>query len=245
MDLKGKVTFITGSTRGIGLAIAKAFAQAGANIVLNGCSAISAELIAEIEAFGVKCIGVSGDISDFEEAGRMIQETQEKLGPITILINNAGITNDKLMLRMKPEEFDQVLKINLVGTFNMTQQVLKKMLKQREGAIINLSSVSGLIGNVGQANYAASKAGVVGFTKSVAREVAPRGITCNAIAPGFIQTDMTDVLSDKVKEQVTQNIPLQRFGQVEDVAQTAIFLAKNPYITGQVINVDGGLVMHG
>lgn len=245
MDLKGKVTFITGSTRGIGLAIAKAFAQAGANIVLNGRSAISAELIAEIEAFGVKCIGVSGDISDFEEAGRMIQETQEKLGPITILINNAGITNDKLMIRMKPEEFDQVLKINLVGTFNMTQQVLKKMLKQREGAIINLSSVSGLIGNVGQANYAASKAGVVGFTKSVAREVAPRGITCNAIAPGFIQTDMTDVLSDKVKEQVTQNIPLQRFGQVEDVAQTAIFLAKNPYITGQVINVDGGLVMHG
>ena len=245
MDLKGKVTFITGSTRGIGLAIAKAFAQAGANIVLNGRSAISVELISEIEAFGVKCIGVSGDISDFEEAGRMIQETQEKLGPITILINNAGITNDKLMLRMKPEEFDQVLKINLVGTFNMTQQVLKKMLKQREGAIINLSSVSGLIGNVGQANYAASKAGVVGFTKSVAREVAPRGITCNAIAPGFIQTDMTDVLSDKVKEQVTQNIPLQRFGQVEDVAQTAIFLAKNPYITGQVINVDGGLVMHG
>lgn len=245
MDLKGKVTFITGSTRGIGLAIAKAFAQAGANIVLNGRSAISAELIAEIEAFGVKCIGVSGDISDFEEAGRMIQETQEKLGPITILINNAGITNDKLMLRMKPEEFDQVLKINLVGTFNMTQQVLKKMLKQREGAIINLSSVSGLIGNVGQANYAASKAGVVGFTKSVAREVAPRGITCNAIAPGFIQTDMMEVLSDKVKEQVTQNIPLQRFGQVEDVAQTAIFLAKNPYITGQVINVDGGLVMHG
>ena len=245
MDLKGKVTFITGSTRGIGLAIAKAFAQAGANIVLNGRSTISAELIAEIEAFGVKCIGVSGDISDFEEAGRMIQETQEKLGPITILINNAGITNDKLMLRMKPEEFDQVLKINLVGTFNMTQQVLKKMLKQREGAIINLSSVSGLIGNVGQANYAASKAGVVGFTKSVAREVAPRGITCNAIAPGFIQTDMTDVLSDKVKEQVTQNIPLQRFGQVEDIAQTAIFLAKNPYITGQVINVDGGLVMHG
>ena len=245
MDLKGKVTFITGSTRGIGLAIAKAFAQAGANIVLNGRSAISAELIAEIEAFGVKCIGVSGDISDFEEAGRITQETQEKLGPITILINNAGITNDKLMLRMKPEEFAQVLKINLVGTFNMTQQVLKKMLKQREGAIINLSSVSGLIGNVGQANYAASKAGVVGFTKSVAREVAPRGITCNAIAPGFIQTDMTDVLSDKVKEQVTQNIPLQRFGQVEDVAQTAIFLAKNPYITGQVINVDGGLVMHG
>ncbi|NLM68311.1 MAG: SDR family oxidoreductase, partial [Enterococcus sp.] len=166
-------------------------------------------------------------------------------GPVGILINNAGITNDKLMLRMTADDFDKVLKINLVGTFNMTQHVLKKMLKQREGAIINLSSVSGLIGNVGQANYAASKAGVVGFTKSVAREVAPRGITCNAIAPGFIQTDMTDVLSDKIKEQVTQNIPMQRFGQVDDVAQTAIFLAKNSYITGQVINVDGGLVMHG
>lgn len=245
MNLQGKVAFVTGSTRGIGLEIAKAFAKEGANIVLNGRSTISPEQIAEIEAFGVNCIGVSGDISDFEEAGRMIKETEENLGPVAILVNNAGITNDKLMLRMKPEEFDQVLKINLVGTFNMTQQVLKKMLKQREGSIINLSSVSGLIGNVGQANYAASKAGVIGFTKSVAREVAPRGITCNAIAPGFIQTDMTDVLSDKIKEQVTQNIPLQRFGQVEDVAQTAIFLAKNPYITGQVINVDGGLVMHG
>lgn len=245
MDLQGKVAFITGSTRGIGLEIAKAFAKEGANIVLNGRSQITTEQIAEIEAFGVKCIGVSGDISDFTSAGQMIAETEEKLGPVTILVNNAGITNDKLMLRMKPEEFEDVLKINLVGTFNMTQQVLKKMLKQREGAIINLSSVSGLMGNVGQANYAASKAGVVGFTKSVAREVAPRGITCNAIAPGFIQTDMTEVLSDKVKEQVVQNIPLQRFGQVEDVAQTAIFLAKSPYITGQVLNVDGGLVMHG
>lgn len=245
MDLQGKVAFITGSTRGIGLEIAKAFAKEGANIVLNGRSQITTEQIAEIEALGVKCIGVSGDISDFTSAGQMIAETEEKLGPVTILVNNAGITNDKLMLRMKPEEFEDVLKINLVGTFNMTQQVLKKMLKQREGAIINLSSVSGLMGNVGQANYAASKAGVVGFTKSVAREVAPRGITCNAIAPGFIQTDMTEVLSDKVKEQVVQNIPLQRFGQVEDVAQTAIFLAKSPYITGQVLNVDGGLVMHG
>ncbi|MHC5267638.1 3-oxoacyl-[acyl-carrier-protein] reductase [Enterococcus sp. LJL98] len=245
MDLKDKVVFVTGSTRGIGLEIAKAFANEGANIVLNGRSVISDAQIAEIEAYGVKCIGVSGDISDFASAGKMIAETEEKLGPVTILVNNAGITNDKLMLRMKPEEFEDVLKINLVGTFNMTQQVLKKMLKQREGAIINLSSVSGLMGNVGQANYAASKAGVVGFTKSVAREVAPRGITCNAIAPGFIQTDMTEVLSEKVKEQVTQSIPLQRFGQVADVAQTAIFLAKSPYITGQVVNVDGGLVMHG
>lgn len=245
MELQGKVAFVTGSTRGIGLEIAKAFAKEGANIVLNGRSEIAAELIQEIESYGVKCIGVSGDISDFDQASKMIKETEENLGPVGILINNAGITNDKLMLRMTADDFDKVLKINLVGTFNMTQHVLKKMLKQREGAIINLSSVSGLIGNVGQANYAASKAGVVGFTKSVAREVAPRGITCNAIAPGFIQTDMTDVLSDKIKEQVTQNIPMQRFGQVADVAQTAIFLAKNSYITGQVINVDGGLVMHG
>ncbi|MFC4709501.1 3-oxoacyl-[acyl-carrier-protein] reductase [Enterococcus eurekensis] len=245
MDLKDKVAFITGSTRGIGLEIAKAFAKEGSNIVLNGRSAISDALIAEITDLGVKCIAVSGDISDFEQASRMIKETEDQLGPVTILVNNAGITNDKLMLRMKPDEFDQVLKINLTGTFNMTQQVLKKMLKQREGAIVNLSSVSGLMGNVGQANYAASKAGVVGFTKSVAREVAPRGITCNAIAPGFIKTDMTEVLGEKVIEEVKKNIPMQRFGSVEDVAQTAIFLAKSSYITGQVVNVDGGLVMHG
>lgn len=245
MNLKDKVAFITGSTRGIGLEIAKAFAREGSNIVLNGRSAISEELIAEITDLGVKCIGVSGDISDFEQAGKMIKEAENALGHVTVLVNNAGITNDKLMLRMKPEEFDQVLKINLTGTFNMTQQVLKKMLKQREGAIINLASVSGLMGNAGQANYAASKAGVVGFTKSVAREVAPRGITCNAIAPGFIKTDMTDVLSEKVVEDVMKNIPLQRFGNVSDVAETAIFLAKSNYITGQVVNVDGGLVMHG
>ncbi|WP_207940191.1 3-oxoacyl-[acyl-carrier-protein] reductase [Enterococcus sp. DIV2402] len=245
MELKDKTVFVTGSTRGIGLAIAKAFAKEGANIVLNGRRDISEELIASIEEFGVKCVGVSGDISDFKNAGEMIKEAEEKLGAVNVLVNNAGITNDKLLLRMTEEDFEQVLKINLTGTFNMTQQVMKKMLKQREGVIINLSSVSGLMGNAGQANYAASKAGVVGFTKSVAREVAPRGITCNAIAPGFIQTDMTDVLSDKVKEQVTQTIPLQRFGNVDDVAQTAIFLAKSPYITGQVLNVDGGLVMHG
>ncbi|MGX7195359.1 3-oxoacyl-[acyl-carrier-protein] reductase [Enterococcus olivae] len=245
MELKDKTVFVTGSTRGIGLEIAKAFAKEGANIVLNGRREISEELIASIEAFDVKCIGISGDISDFKSAGAMIKEAEEKLGAVSVLVNNAGITNDKLLLRMTEEDFEQVLKINLTGTFNMTQQVMKKMLKQREGVIINLSSVSGLMGNAGQANYAASKAGVVGFTKSVAREVAPRGITCNAIAPGFIQTDMTDVLSEKLKDQVTQKIPLQRFGKVEDVAKTAIFLAKSPYITGQVINVDGGMVMHG
>lgn len=245
MELTGKNVFITGSTRGIGAAVALAFAKAGANIVLNGRKAIPEEKINGIKAQGVNCIGVSGDISDYEKAGLMVEEAEKQLGSIDILINNAGITNDKLLMRMSAEDFKACLDINLTGTFNMTQHVLKKMMKKREGAIINLSSVSGLIGNVGQANYAASKAGVVGFTKSVAREAAARGVTCNAIAPGFIATDMTEVLSDKVKEQVVKQIPMQRFGSVEDVANAAIFLAESPYITGQVINVDGGLVMHG
>ena len=245
MELTGKNVFITGSTRGIGAAVAIAFAKKGANIILNGRGEIPPKKISEIKALGVECIGVSGDISDYEKAGMMITEAETKLGSVDILINNAGITNDKLVMRMTAEDFKKCLDINLTGTFNMTQHILKKMMKKRVGAIINLSSVSGLIGNVGQSNYAASKAGVVGFTKSVAREVATRGITCNAIAPGFIATDMTEVLSEKVKEQVEKQIPMQRFGQVEDVANTAIFLAQSPYITGQVINVDGGLVMHG
>jgi len=245
MDLRGKNVFVTGSTRGIGKAVALAFAQEGANIALNGRSEISAELIAEVEALGVKCIGVSGDIADFEAAGAMIQTVVDGLGSIDVLINNAGITNDKLLLRMSEEDFTRCIQINLTGTFNMTQHTVKKMMKQRSGSIINMSSVVGLMGNIGQANYAASKAGVIGLTKSVAREVAARGITCNAIAPGFIETEMTEVLSDKVKEQMSQQIPLQSFGHVEDVANAAIFLAKSPYITGQVLNVDGGLVMHG
>jgi len=210
---------------------------------LNGRKAIPADKIAEIEAFGVKCTAICGDISSFEEAGKMIKECEATLGSVDILINNAGITKDQLLLRMKPEDFDAVMDINLKGTFNMTQQVLKKMMKKRTGVIINLSSVVGLIGNVGQSNYAASKAGVIGFTKAVAREVAPRGITCNAIAPGFIKTDMTDELNDKVKEQMEGQIPLKCFGSVDDVANAALFLAQNSYITGQVLNVDGGMVM--
>ena len=245
MKIKGQNVFITGSTRGIGLAMAKAFAKKGANIVLNGRKPIANDLIQEIESYGVKCVAISGDIADFNQAGEMLNLAKEQLGPISILINNAGITNDKLLLRMSASDFEEVIKINLTGAFNMTQQVLKSMLKARTGKIINISSVSGLMGNAGQANYAASKAGLVGFTKSVAREVAPRGITCNAIAPGFIQTDMTEILSDKLKEEVTKSIPLQRFGQADEVANAAIFLAENDYLTGQVINVDGGLVMHG
>lgn len=244
MELKGQTAFITGSTRGIGLAIAKAFAKQGVHIILNGRRPVSEALIAEIKALGVNCIGISGDISNSEEVKEMVKKANE-FAPVTILVNNAGITNDKLMLRMNEQDFEQVLKVNLTGSFNMTQQLLKGMLKQRKGTIINISSVSGLMGNVGQANYAASKAGLIGFTKTVAREIAPRKITCNAIAPGFIETDMTSELSDKIREEMTKNIPLQHFGQVEDIANTAVFLAKNPYITGQVINVDGGLVMNG
>lgn len=244
MELKGQTAFITGSTRGIGLAIAKAFAKQGVHIILNGRRPVSEALIAEIKALGVNCIGISGDISNSEEVKEMVKQAQA-FAPVTILVNNAGITNDKLMLRMNEQDFEQVLKVNLTGSFNMTQQLLKGMLKQRKGTIINISSVSGLMGNVGQANYAASKAGLIGFTKTVAREIAPRKITCNAIAPGFIETDMTSGLSDKIREEMTKNIPLQHFGQVEDIANTAVFLAKSPYITGQVINVDGGLVMNG
>ncbi|CAI3421469.1 3-oxoacyl-[acyl-carrier-protein] reductase [Enterococcus cecorum] len=244
MELKGQTAFITGSTRGIGLAIAKAFAKQGVHIILNGRRPVSETLIAEIKALGVNCIGISGDISNSEEVKQMVKQANE-FAPVTILVNNAGITNDKLMLRMNEQDFEQVLKVNLTGSFNMTQQLLKGMLKQRKGTIINISSVSGLMGNVGQANYAASKAGLIGFTKTVAREIAPRKITCNAIAPGFIETDMTSELSDKIREEMTKNIPLQHFGQVEDIANTAVFLAKSPYITGQVINVDGGLVMNG
>jgi len=244
MELKGQTAFITGSTRGIGLAIAKAFAKQGVHIILNGRRPVSEALIAEIKALGVNCIGISGDISNSEEVKQMVKQANE-FAPVTILVNNAGITNDKLMLRMNEQDFEQVLKVNLTGSFNMTQQLLKGMLKQRKGTIINISSVSGLMGNIGQANYAASKAGLIGFTKTVAREIAPRKITCNAIAPGFIETDMTSELSDKIREEMTKNIPLQHFGQVEDIANTAVFLAKSPYITGQVINVDGGLVMNG
>ena len=244
MELKGQTAFITGSTRGIGLAIAKAFAKQGVHIILNGRRPVSETLIAEIRAFGVECIGISGDISNSEEVKEMVKQANE-FAPVTILVNNAGMTTDKLLLRMNEQDFEQVLKVNLTGSFNMTQQLLKGMLKQRKGTIINISSVSGLMGNVGQANYAASKAGLIGFTKTVAREIAPRKITCNAIAPGFIETDMTSELSDKIREEMTKNIPLQHFGQVEDIANTAVFLAKSPYITGQVINVDGGLVMNG
>ncbi|MGL4643047.1 MAG: 3-oxoacyl-[acyl-carrier-protein] reductase [Vagococcus fluvialis] len=243
--LKNKTVVITGSSRGIGRGLAIQFAKEGANIVLNARKEIAPELIEEIEAYGVKTYVVLGDIQYMDDAKKLITEAKETFGSVDVLINNAGITRDMLLMRMKEEEFDSVINVNLKGTFNTTQQVSSIMLKQKSGTIINMSSVVGLTGNAGQANYAASKAGVIGLTKSVARELASRGITCNAIAPGFIETDMTDVLSDKVKEATVAQIPLKKLGQVEDIARAAVFLATNKYITGQVINVDGGMVMNG
>ena len=243
MELKGKNVFITGSTRGIGLAMAHKFASLGANIVLNGRREIGEELISEFSDYGVQVIPISGDVSDSTDAKRMVEEAIEKLGSVDILVNNAGITKDKLMLKLTEEDFEQVLKVNLVGAFNMTQAVLKPMTKARQGAIINVSSVVGLIGNVGQANSAAFKAGLIGFTKSIAREVAARNVRVNAIAPGMIESDMTDVLSDKVKEATLAQIPMKRFGNTGEVAEVATFLARQEYLTGQVIAIDGGLAM--
>ena len=243
MEIKNKNVFITGSTRGIGLAIAHKFAQAGANVVLNGRSEISEELIAEFKDYGVSIVAVSGDVSHFDDAKRMVDEAVEALGSVDILVNNAGITNDKLMLKMTEEDFEKVLKVNLTGCFNMTKSVLKPMTKARQGAIINMSSVVGLAGNVGQANYAASKAGLIGFTKSVAREVAARNVRVNAIAPGFIESDMTDRIPDKMKDSMLNQIPMKRFGSTDDVAEVAFFLAQQDYLTGQVIAIDGGMTM--
>lgn len=243
MKLENKNVFITGSSRGIGLAIAHKFASLGANIVLNSRGQISEELLASFKSYGVKVLAISGDVSDYIDAKRMVDQAIEALGSVDVLVNNAGITQDTIMLKMTEEDFERVLKVNLTGAFNMTQSVLKQMIKAREGAIINMSSVVGLMGNVGQANYAASKAGLIGFTKSVAREVAGRNVRVNTIAPGMIESDMTAVLSDKVKDAMLAQIPMKQFGQAEQVADVAVFLASQDYLTGQVIAIDGGLTM--
>lgn len=241
--LKGKTAIVTGAAKGIGKAIALAFAKEGCNIVLNYHSSVSDETIQEMEACGVTCLPVQGDVSDFEFAGNLIKQAKKELGSVDILVNNAGITRDMLLMRMSEEQFDSVINTNLKGCFNMVRHASSVMLKQRSGSIINMASVVGVMGNAGQANYAASKAGIIGLTKSAAKELAQRGITCNAIAPGFVETDMTAVLSDEQKAKMLEVIPLKRYGQVEDIANAAVFLAKNTYITGQVINVDGGMVM--
>ena len=242
-----KVAFITGATRGIGRAIALELAKEGYNIALNYRTENEAleTLKKEISELGVECYPVQGDVSKAEDSERMTKEIIEHFEQIDVLVNNAGITKDKLIQRMKEEEFTDVINVNLVGTFNITKNVIKYMTKKRYGKIINISSVVGISGNAGQSNYAASKAGIIGFTKSIAKELASRNITANAVAPGFIQTDMTNVLKDEVKEAIEGTIPLKRLGTAEDVAKVVKFLAsdESSYITGQVINVDGGMLM--
>lgn len=243
MELKGKTVLVTGSSRGIGEAIATEFAKQGANIVLNARKPIAEEAIQALTAYGVEVEVLLGDVSDFEAAKEMVSKTKERFGSIDVLVNNAGMNRDKLIMRMDEADFDATYEVNLKGPFNMIRHALPIMLKQRNGSIINISSVVGESGNVGQANYAASKAGVIGLTKSVAREAAPRGVTCNAITPGFIETDMTDALSEKVQKAMMEQIPLKKFGKATDVAEAAVFLSKANYITGHTIRVNGGMYM--
>lgn len=241
--LRGKTVLVTGGAKGIGGAISKAFAKEGCNVVINYLNTNPKELMDEIESYGVKCLGYQGDISDFGEAKKFISTAKEEFDTIDVLVNNAGIAKDNLLIRMKEEQFDSVVNTNLKGTFNTIRHASEVMIKQRNGSIINITSVSGIMGNIGQANYSASKAGVIGLTKTVARELASRNITCNAIAPGFIETDMTNILQDRIKEEMLSVIPLKRFGDVEDIAKATVFLAASSYITGQVIQVNGGIYM--
>lgn len=245
--LSGKVAIVTGASRGIGKAIALELAKNGATVVINynGSEDKAMEVKTEIENNGGTAEIYQCNVSDYAKCEEFVQIIIKKYGSLDILVNNAGITKDGLLMKMSEEDFDTVLNVNLKGAFNTIRFATRQMLKQRSGRIINMSSVVGVTGNAGQANYAASKAGVIGLTKATAREVASRGITVNAIAPGFIETDMTEVLSDKVKEATVAGIPLGKFGQVEDVANLAAFLAsdKAGYITGQVIHVDGGMVI--
>ena len=243
----GKVALVTGATRGIGKQIAITLAKSGYDIALNYRKENDDlnNTKKEIEECGVKCFTVQGDVSKFEDCEKFVKEIIEEFGKIDVLVNNAGITKDMLLMRMKEEDFRQVIDTNLVGTFNVTKNVISNMMKVRGGRIINISSVVGVSGNAGQTNYAASKAGIIGFTKSLAKEVASRNILVNAVAPGFIETNMTDVLKDEIKEEIAKNIPLKRMGKAEDVANVVKFLVSDDssYITGQVINVDGGMLM--
>lgn len=234
---------ITGSSRGIGLGVAKHLASQGHNVILNSRKEIDESILKEFEEYGVKVGTAIGNISEFNVAKELIDAAKAEFGQIDVLINNAGITRDGLMMRMSEEDFNSVIQTNLNGTFNMCRHITPIMLKQKSGTIINLSSIVGVMGNAGQVNYAASKAGVIGLTKALARELSSRAITVNAIAPGFIETDMTDQLSDRVKDSMLTQIPLKRFGQVEEIAQTVDFLINNRYITGQVIEVNGGMNM--
>ena len=247
MKLEGKKALVTGASRGIGRAIALALAAEGADIAVNyaGNQAAAEAVAAEIEAMGCKAIIIQADISSNEAATAMVEQVAKEFGRVDILVNNAGITRDGLLMRMKEADWDAVLTTNLKGVFNCTKAAIKYMMKQKAGHIVNISSVVGVNGNAGQANYAAAKAGVIGFTKATAKELAARGITVNAVAPGFIQTDMTAVLNEKQVEAMQATIPLKRLGEPEDIAKAVVFLASDDanYITGQTLNVDGGMVM--
>lgn len=242
-----KVALITGATRGIGKQIAVTLAKEGYDIAINYRTENEdlKNTKKEIEENNVKCLAVQGDVSSFEDCERFVKEVIEKYEKIDVLVNNAGITKDTLLMRMKKEDFESVIDVNLVGTFNVTKNVINHMMKVRSGRIINISSVVGVAGNAGQTNYSASKAGIIGFTKSLAKEVASREILVNAVAPGFIETSMTDVLKEEIKEEIAKSIPLRRMGCSQDVANVVKFLVSedSSYITGQVINVDGGMLM--
>lgn len=247
MNLENKIALITGGSRGIGRAIALELARSGVNI---GISYVSNEdkaneVVEAIKEHGVKAIAVKGNVSLEEDVSNMVKTIEKELGAIDILVNNAGVTKDNLLIRMKTQEWDEVMDVNLKGTFLCTKAVSRSMMKKRYGKIINITSVVGIMGNAGQGNYSASKAGVIGFTKSMAKELSSRGIRVNAIAPGFIETDMTDVLKDEIKDEMLKAIPLNTLGNPKDIANLVVFLAsdRSDYITGQVINVDGGLLI--
>lgn len=246
-DLTGKTALVTGASRGIGRAIAIALAEAGADVAVNyaGSEAAALDTVRAIEALGRKSIAVRANVGKSAEFDAMVAGVLETLGKLDILVNNAGITRDNLIMRMKEEEFDEVIETNLKGAFNGIKAVTRSMMKQRSGRIINISSVVGALGNAGQANYVASKAGVIGLTKSAARELASRGITVNAVAPGFIGTDMTDKLPAEMREKLEKDIPLGRIGRPEEIASAVLYLASDAasYMTGQTLHVDGGMYM--
>lgn len=245
MEEMKRVALITGGSRGIGKEIAKKFASNNYNLVINYVSDNTDLEGLKKEFENTEVLFVKADVTNYESCENMVNEAIKEFGRVDVLVNNAGITKDNLLMRMKEEDFDKVININLKGTFNMTKIVTPYMMKQRYGKIVSISSVVGVAGNAGQSNYAASKAGIIGFTKSIARELASRNILANCIAPGFIKTDMTDVLSDAVKESIHAQIPLKKMGEPKEVANAVYFLAseENSYITGQVLNVDGGMVM--